>query len=111
MGRCPVLEPSCLLASDYHRHLTIPWFCIYACISGVTTSPRSGGHCQQGVGGTENPGGVKEVLLNDTVCSNHYADEAAKGRELMLSESGLLAEVPGGSCKPGKLASCESLWG
>lgn len=27
----------------------------------------------------------------------------------MLSESRLLAEVPGESCKPGKLALCESV--
>lgn len=74
----PRAGTNCLLAPDHHRHLILH---LRLCL-GVTASPRSGGHCQQGVEGTEDPGGVKEVLLNDTACSNHYADEAAKSRQL-----------------------------
>lgn len=60
--------------------------------------------------------GVKEVLLNDTVCSNHHAGEAAKSRELVFGESRLLTGCYGGGgggwfSKPGELASSESLWG
>lgn len=58
--------------------------------------------------------GVKEVLLNDTVCSNHHADEAAKSRELVFGESRLLTGFHGwwrGFSKPGESASSESLWG
>lgn len=57
--------------------------------------------------------GVKEVLLNDTVCSNHHADEAAKSRELVFGESRLLTGFKEGGrfSKPGELASSESLWG
>lgn len=53
--------------------------------------------------------GVEEVLLNDTVCSDQYADEAGRSRELALQESRLLTGFPGESSKLGELASSESM--
>lgn len=61
----------------------------------------------------ENSGGgkkEKKVLLNGTVCSNQYADEAGGSWELGICESKLLTGFHRALSKPGESASSESLW-
>lgn len=53
----------------------------------------------------------KKVLLNGTVCSNQYADEAGGSWELGICESKLLTGFHRELSKPGESASSESLWG
>lgn len=52
----------------------------------------------------------RKVLLNGTVCSNHYVDEDGRRYKLEIYESKLLAGIHGELSKPGESASSESIW-
>lgn len=60
--------------------------------------PARGRQCRESWGGKEE----KKVLLNGTVCSNHYADEAGRTWKLGVCESKLLTGSRGKLSRSGE---------